>query len=87
MSKRKKSTKEKSYFNKVFSKIFVINLFDKIDRWKKVNKQFKRRNIEAERFIAIDGRCKSQGHAGCEAKLDSFKISYDIKISNKKTIH
>ena len=74
---------KKHPLNYFFDKIFVINLFDKEYRWKKVNKQFQRRGIKADRFIAVDGRCKDQGDSGCEAKLKSFEISYNIKIKNK----
>jgi len=73
-----------SNLNKFFDKIYVINLFDKTERWKKVQKQFKNRKIDVERFIAVDGRCKNQGEKGCLAKLKTFELLYDIKISNKK---
>ena len=72
--------------NKFFNKIFVINLFDKTKRWKKVSGQFKRRNIKVTRFIAIDGRCKSQNPSGCQDKLDHFKMIYNIKILTKRDI-
>lgn len=75
-----------SYLNKFFDKIYVINLFDKTERWKKVSKQFKTRGIDVERFVAIDGRCKDQGEGGCEAKLKTFEMTYDIKISNKRKL-
>ena len=71
---------DKNIFNKFFDKIFVINLFDKIQRWKKVSTQFKRRKIKIERFIAIDGRCKTQGKAGCLEKLKNFEMIYNVKI-------
>jgi GR25 family glycosyltransferase involved in LPS biosynthesis len=70
-----------SKVNKFFDKVFVINLYDKTARWNKVNSQLKRRKIKAERFIAVDGRCKDQGRAGCIAKLKSFEIAYNLKIS------
>ena len=70
--------------NKYFDKIFVINLFDKLKRWKKVSAQFKRRKINIERFIAIDGRCKLQGKQGCKEKLKNFEMVYNVKISNSR---
>ena len=70
----------KSILNKFFDKIFVINLFDKTKRWEKVRNQFRRRRIKVERFVAIDGRCKDQGKAGCLAKLKTFEMIYDVKI-------
>lgn len=69
--------------NKYFDKIFVINLFDKTERWEKVRRQFKNRKIDVERFIAVDGRCKKEGDKACLAKLNSFEMAYDIKILNK----
>ena len=85
---RKKSPKKKSEFNKFFDKIFVINLFDKTKRWKKVSSQFKRRGITVERFIAIDGRCKSQGDKACAEKLKTFEMIYDVKIpANSKKLN
>lgn len=67
-------------FNSFFDKIFVISLYDNTKRWKKVDNAFKRRHIKVERFVAIDGRCKTQGRQGCLDKLKSFEISYDVKI-------
>lgn len=72
--------------NKFFDKIYVINLFDKTERWKRVSKQFKNRNIDVERFVAVDGRCKDQGLEACKAKLKTFEIAYDVKISNKRNL-
>jgi len=69
--------------NKFFDKVYVINLFDKEERWKKMEKQFKNRKIDIERFIAVDGRCKAQGESGCLAKINTFKLVYSIKLSNK----
>ena len=75
--------KSNNTFNKFFEKIFIINLFDKTKRWKKVEKQFKNRKINVERFIAIDGRCKSQGKKACLEKLKSFEMSYNVRIDPK----
>ena len=71
-----------SAFNKFFDKIFVINLYDKADRWKKVQKQFANRKIKIERFVGVDGRCIKEGKVGCEDKLKTFEIMYNVKISN-----
>lgn len=71
-----------SAFNKFFDKIFVINLYDKVERWKKVQKQFCNRKIKIERFVAIDGRCMKEGKTACEDKLKTFEIMYNVKISN-----
>ena len=70
--------------NKFFDKVYVINLFDKEERWKKMKKQFNNRKIKIERFIAVDGRCKTQGKEGCLAKLKTFEMVYSIKIVNKE---
>jgi len=80
---RSRRIKGKSSLNKFFDKIFVISLSDKDKRWEKVSKQFKKNKVDVERFIAIDGRCKTQGKKGCIEKLKTFEIIYDIKISNK----
>lgn len=67
--------------NKFFDKIFIINLEDNISRFEKVHKQFKRRKIDVERFLAIDGRCKhdkTKQKKLCLEKLNNFKIKYGI---------
>lgn len=74
----------KSEVNKYFDKIFVISLFDKAERWKKMEKQFKSRGIDAERFIAIDGRCKNEGDKACMQKIRTFEMIYDVRIPLKK---
>ena len=71
---------KKSEFNKYFTKIFIISLFDKLNKWNNVFKQFKNRGIDVERFIAIDGRCKDQGNNGCLDKLKTFEMSYNVVI-------
>jgi GR25 family glycosyltransferase involved in LPS biosynthesis len=76
-----------SFLNEYFDKIYVINLFDKLTRWDKMRKQFKNRKIEIDRFIAVDGRCKDQGNAGCLAKLHTFETLYDVKISNNSFLN
>ena len=70
--------------NQYYSKIFVISLFDKVDRWKKMEQKLKSNKIKAQRIITIDGRCKSQGRKGCIQKLKSFEILYNIKLSIPK---
>jgi GR25 family glycosyltransferase involved in LPS biosynthesis len=76
----------KNEINKFFDKVYVINLFDKEERWKKMKKQFDNRHIQVERFIADDGRCKGQGEEGCRAKLKTFEMVYNVKISNKRKL-
>lgn len=74
-----------SAFNKYFDKIYIINLFDKKEKFTKVKKQFSNRNIlNVERFIAIDGRCINQGVDACMEKLKTFEIAYDVKINIPK---
>jgi hypothetical protein len=75
-----------SKVNTFFDKVFVINLFDKTARWKKVSAQLKRRKIKAERFIAIDGRCKDQGPIGCVQKLKSLELTHNVKITKPRGV-
>jgi GR25 family glycosyltransferase involved in LPS biosynthesis len=75
----------KSEFNRYFDKIFVISLFDKEARWKKVYDQFKKQGIDVERFVAVDGRCSSQGRQACIDKLRSFEMGYDVYINYDKS--
>lgn len=72
--------KKKSFLNRYFSQVFVISLFDKIDKYKKVKAQFKKRGISVRRFVAIDGRCKGQKKQGCLDKLKSFEMAYNVRI-------
>jgi GR25 family glycosyltransferase involved in LPS biosynthesis len=67
-----------------FSKIYVINLYDKKERWVKVKKQFDKKKIHVSRFIAVDGRCMDQGDDGCIAKLKTFEMIYNVKIPMPK---
>lgn len=83
-SRRSKRAKKTSFLNHFFDKIFVISLYDATKRFDKVEKQFKNRKIDIERFIAIDGRCKNQGDKVCKDKLKTFEMIYDVKITNKK---
>ena len=83
-SKKKSIRKSKSNFTKFFNKIFVINLFDHKKKWLKVRNQFKKRNIEVERFVAVDGRCKNMGAQACIDKMNTFCMSYDVSINPKQ---
>jgi len=74
-----------SAFNKYFDKIYIINLFDKKEKYDKVKKQFVNRKISnIERFIAIDGRCIGQGIDACVEKLKTFEMIYNVKINIAK---
>jgi GR25 family glycosyltransferase involved in LPS biosynthesis len=73
----------KNIFNDFFNKIFCISLYDNDTRWKQVEKQFKNRGVNINRFVAIDGRCK-KGEKDCQDKLNSFELSYGVKIPIKK---
>lgn len=75
---------KKSELNKFYDKIFVISIYDNTNRWNKVNKQFKRRGVEVERFVAVDGRCKDQGNEGCLDKLRTFEMAYNVTIPQPK---
>lgn len=72
--------KKSNALNKFFDKIFIISLYDKTERWNKVSDMFKKRSIQVERFVAIDGRCKDQGKQGCLDKLKTFELSFDVTI-------
>ena len=72
-------------FNSFFDKIFVINLFDREDRWKKVKKQFDNRNIKIERFVAVDGRCTGKTDKDCLDKLKTFELTYNVYIPYKNS--
>lgn len=79
-------SRKKNIFNKFFDKIFVISLYDQYSKFEKVEKQFKNRHIDVERFIAVDGRCKKEGDKACKDKIKSFEIMFDLKISNKRKL-
>lgn len=72
-----------SKVNRYFDKVFVINLYDNHERWAGMQKQLKRRKIKAERFVAVDGRCK-HGEQACREKLATFEHAYGIKIKVPK---
>ena len=69
------------YFNKFFDNIYVISLYDKLQRWKKMKKQFSQRNIQINRLIATDGRCKDQNSEGCIAKLNTFSVIFGKNLN------
>lgn len=74
-----RSGKELNYhINNFFDKIFIINLRDKIQRWNKVSARFNRNNIKYTRFIAVDGRCKTDKQ--CLTKRTRFMKRYNIKM-------
>ena len=59
-------------------------MFDNTERWKKVSQQFALEGIDVQRFIAVDGRCKTQGDEGCLAKLQSLEMGYRVRIPKVK---
>jgi GR25 family glycosyltransferase involved in LPS biosynthesis len=67
-----------------FDKIFIISLYDNVERWKTVKKQFENKKIKIDRFIAVDGRCgkkySQNKMAGCIEKAKSFEIAYGVDI-------
>ena len=83
MAKESKKKSRKSRFNTYFNRIFVLNLFDRPDRWKTVSKQFANRGIDVTQFTAVDGRCKDVSRETCVAKLKTFEMIYDVKIPLK----
>jgi GR25 family glycosyltransferase involved in LPS biosynthesis len=74
---------EKHKINKFFNKIFIINLEDKIDRWRKVSKKFIKRGIKFERFVAVDGRCNVKNKKEHLNKKKELEEEYGYKISKK----
>ena len=68
--------------NRFFEKIFVINLYDNVKRWKEVTPQFRRMGIDVQRFVAVDGRCKAT-ELECIQKLKSYELAYNVKIPFK----
>ena len=75
-----------SVLNTYYDKIFIINLFDRREKFENVKKQFNNRGIRVERFVAIDGRCKKETARACIEKLKSFELSFDVTISNDKNL-
>ena len=71
--------------DKYFDKIYIINLFDKKEKFDSVKKQFTNRKIKnVERFIAVDGRCINFGINSCIDKLKTFELIYNVKIDIPK---
>jgi hypothetical protein len=64
--------------NKYFSRIFIINLRDKEERFQKVTKQFLRKKVKYQRFDAVDGRCTK---GTCAAKKKELEKKYKLKIA------
>ena len=81
-----RKNRSKPFINKFFDKIFVISLYNNFERWNKVEKQFKNRKIDVQRFVTVDGRCKNETSKECLQKLETFKLMYDVKIINKRDI-
>jgi GR25 family glycosyltransferase involved in LPS biosynthesis len=71
---------EKNPLNNFFTKIFVVNLDDKKQRLKKIDKQMKKNCIVYERFSAIDGRCSTVQE--CKKKRKILGKKYNVKIPN-----
>ena len=69
------------FINKFFDRIFIINLWDKKDRFSKVSRVFKRNGVKYERYEAVDGR---KNELTDEEKRKELEKKYDIKI--KKSI-
>ena len=59
VSQELRSTLRPMKDSKSLPKIYVINLKDRPDRWEKIDVQFKKQDINVDRFIAVDGRCKN----------------------------
>jgi glycosyl transferase, family 25 len=57
--------------NEYFDKIYCVNLDKRKDRWEQVQKEFKKHNLNVERFSAIEGNPDNiptkivSGHVGC----------------------
>ena len=65
--------------NKYFSRIFIINLHDKLERFRKVTHQFRNKGVKYERFNAVDGRCKK---GKCAQKKREMEKKYGVTIFN-----
>lgn len=53
----------KSPLNNVADEVYCINLERRLDRWKEVSQEFAKHNIEATRWLAVDGwQIKGQHH-------------------------
>lgn len=67
--------------NDVFDAIYVINLHDKAERWRKVQAQLAKWDVKATRFIAVDGRSPTQ--EGALKKLKDFEAKYGYAFKHK----
>jgi GR25 family glycosyltransferase involved in LPS biosynthesis len=72
------------HVNDYFSRILVINLYDNNHRWKTMKRHLKYRGIEAQRFAAIDGRCKNEQES--IEKLKSLELTHNISIHCKYNV-
>ena len=50
-----------------------------------MKKQFSQRNIQINRLIATDGRCKDQNPDGCIAKLNTFSVIFGKNLTTNET--
>ena len=66
------------FINKFFDRIFIINLWDKKDKFNKVKRQFHRNGVKYERYDAVDGR---KNELTEDEKRKELEKKYDIKIS------
>lgn len=64
--------------NNFFDKIYIINLADKTERWKKVSGRFERNHVKFSKFTAIDGRCQTE--AECKKKRLALMKKYDVRM-------
>lgn len=71
--------KDISPLNIFYDKIFVINLKNKTERWKKIKARFNKKNIVITRFEGIDGRCKDIKK--CKQLLNKFEKMYKVKFN------
>jgi len=85
-----------SLVNKYFDKIYCINLDSRTDRWEHASNEFKKYNIEVERFSAIigtdfiktipvyhDALAKRPGLLGCNlSHLGVVKKSKELGLNN-----
>jgi GR25 family glycosyltransferase involved in LPS biosynthesis len=64
--------------NKFFNRIFIINLKDKTERFRKVTHQFHKYGVKYRRFNAVDGRCTKET---CKEKKRQLQDDYGVKIT------
>ncbi|GJQ57565.1 MAG: glycosyltransferase family 25 protein [Candidatus Scalindua sp. AMX11] len=87
---------EISPINKYFKKIYCINLDRRTDRWKEMQTQFNKHNLEVTRFPATDGNpmgwkrdnnnyklSSLEGSLGClRSHTDLFKEAKKLQLEN-----